>query len=293
MATNIQSFLSKLDDEERLFVQTLINDLTTEQQDQFVKLYQKRRKSPSLILFTALLGFMGIAGIDRFLVGQKVLGIVYLLTLGFYFIGTIFDCLTYKKIARKYNKAQADLVASKKKEENQQIRYYEAAQERKQIFDTYDSIVNELLNEFQSQVWPSTSCDENRTLHYPNETQISKAQQYAWKGWYIGKLVDGALRYFYGIGILTENEIGNSSPLFAVCYAENQAPKTKIVKPLKSELSEALGFAATQKPIDIEGIKNTVDDQLRMAILIDLLAIGQVKVEYLGYLTKELERQMR
>jgi TM2 domain-containing membrane protein YozV len=223
MGSSIGKFLSKLDVEERHFVESLVNDLTPEQQDQFVKAYRKRRKSPGTILFTALLGFIGLAGIDRFLVGQKILGLVYFFTLGFYSLGTIFDCLTYKKIARKYNTEQANLLADEMVQESWILRLPEIAQDRKEIFDTYNSIVIELLDEFQSQVWNSTNCDENRVLHFPDETEASEAQQYAWKGWYLGKLVDGALKCFYGIGILTESEIGNSSPLFAVCYAENRA----------------------------------------------------------------------
>jgi hypothetical protein len=63
------------------------------------------------------------------------------------------------------------------------------------------------------------------------------------------------------------------------------------VKTLKSDLAEALAFAAIQNPIDLIETAKMVDDQIRMAISIDL-AIGQVKVEYLGYVTKELQRQM-
>ena len=60
-----------------------------------------------MILLTALLGFVGLAGVHRFIVGQIGMGILYLLTAGLCFIGTIVDLINHKKLALEYNQRVA------------------------------------------------------------------------------------------------------------------------------------------------------------------------------------------
>ncbi len=48
-------------------------------------------KEKTTILILCLLGLIGIAGIHRFYVGKVGTGILYLLTAGWFFIGTIVD----------------------------------------------------------------------------------------------------------------------------------------------------------------------------------------------------------
>jgi TM2 domain-containing membrane protein YozV len=52
-------------------------------------------------------GFFGIAGLQRFFVDQIGMGILYLLTGGICFIGTIIDLVNYKQLAIEYNQKQA------------------------------------------------------------------------------------------------------------------------------------------------------------------------------------------
>lgn len=66
----------------------------------------KRKNSQDILLFT-LLGFVGFAGIQRFVLGQIGMGIVYLLTVGFCWIGTIVDLINNKSITLEYNKNMA------------------------------------------------------------------------------------------------------------------------------------------------------------------------------------------
>ena len=77
--------------------------LNSEQLSLFASIYRSRRKDPQLVLITCLIGLIGFAGIHRMLVGQIVLGIVYLFTCGLCFIGTIVDLLNYKTHAFEYN----------------------------------------------------------------------------------------------------------------------------------------------------------------------------------------------
>jgi TM2 domain-containing membrane protein YozV len=89
----------------------LIKDMNDSQAQQFAMAYMSRRKDPSNMLLFTLLGFVWIAGIQRFVLGQIGLGIIYLLTLGLCFIGTIVDLINYKKLAYEYNTKQAQQVA--------------------------------------------------------------------------------------------------------------------------------------------------------------------------------------
>jgi TM2 domain-containing membrane protein YozV len=57
-------------------------------------------------LFT-LLGFLGVAGIQRFIIGQVGMGILYFLTAGLCFIGTIVDVVNHKSLTLEYNRKAA------------------------------------------------------------------------------------------------------------------------------------------------------------------------------------------
>src|SRR5690606_36334483 len=56
-----------------------------------------------MILKLALLGVFGFAGLHRFILGQIGLGILYFLTLGLCYIGTIVDMVNYKSLAYEFN----------------------------------------------------------------------------------------------------------------------------------------------------------------------------------------------
>ncbi len=94
-----------------VFVQGLIKDLNDNQAQLFANMYLSRRKDPQLILLTALLGFIVIAGVHRFLLGSIGMGLLFLFTAGLCFIGTIVDLVNYKKLAFEYNSKQAQQLA--------------------------------------------------------------------------------------------------------------------------------------------------------------------------------------
>lgn len=109
---NILQVLPELEGMEMTYVQTLIKDMNDEQVQLFANAYRSRRKDPLLILLTCLIGFLGFAGIHRFIIGHAGMGILYLLTAGICFIGTIIDIVNYKNITFEYNQAIAQQVAS-------------------------------------------------------------------------------------------------------------------------------------------------------------------------------------
>lgn len=109
---NIFQLLPSLEGEEMAYVQSLINDMSDTQAQQFAMAYSARRKDPTTILILALVGFVGFAGIHRFMINHIGLGILYFLTAGLCFIGTIVDLVNHRKLAFEYNSVVAQQVAT-------------------------------------------------------------------------------------------------------------------------------------------------------------------------------------
>ncbi|MFC2085180.1 TM2 domain-containing protein, partial [Bacteroidota bacterium] len=109
---NVLQLMPELIGEEQAFVSSLIKNMSEEEAQQFANVYRVRRKDPQTILLLALVGFLGIAGIQRFIVDQIGMGILYLLTGGICLIGTIVDLVNYKGIAFEYNQKQAQQIAA-------------------------------------------------------------------------------------------------------------------------------------------------------------------------------------
>jgi len=109
---NLFKFLPELDAEELMFIQSLTKDYSEEKLLTYANIYRTRRKDPQTILFTALLGFLVIAGIHRFIIGQVGMGILYVFTGGLCLIGTIVDLVNYKQLAFDYNRNIAVEVSS-------------------------------------------------------------------------------------------------------------------------------------------------------------------------------------
>ncbi|MEJ7779244.1 MAG: TM2 domain-containing protein [Daejeonella sp.] len=93
--------------EEYSYLQQVMTGMDQRQAQNFVMYYSGKRKSPQDILLFTILGFLGIAGIQRFVVGQMGMGILYILTAGLCFIGTIVDVINHKSIATDYNQKAA------------------------------------------------------------------------------------------------------------------------------------------------------------------------------------------
>ena len=108
---NIIQLLPDIEGDEQVFVQGLIKEMDDNKAQMFANSYRSRRKDPTTLLLVSLIGFIGIAGIQRFMVGQTGMGLLYLFTWGLCGIGTIVDIVTAKKIAFTYNLAQAQQVS--------------------------------------------------------------------------------------------------------------------------------------------------------------------------------------
>jgi len=90
--------------DEYSFIHHASAGLTDNQMQTFMLVYNSRRKNPTDILLATLLGFLGFAGLQRFMTGQIILGLLYFFTGGLLGIGTLVDLLTYKSIANDYNR---------------------------------------------------------------------------------------------------------------------------------------------------------------------------------------------
>lgn len=102
--------LPELQGDEMLYVQGLIKEMDDEKAHNFAHGYRARRKDPQLILLTALLGFIVVAGVHRFILGQIGMGLLYLFTGGLCLIGTIVDLVNYQKLAFEFNQKVAQEV---------------------------------------------------------------------------------------------------------------------------------------------------------------------------------------
>jgi len=97
-------YLPELEGEEAQYIHQLMEQMHPDNRETFAKIYRARRKDPILMLFLALIGLFGIAGIHRFLAGQVGMGILYVFTAGLCVVGTIVDMINYKNFAFEYNR---------------------------------------------------------------------------------------------------------------------------------------------------------------------------------------------
>lgn len=96
--------------EERNMIKTLLNGKSEEDRSRFMTQYILHRKDPQQILIFSLLGLLGFAGIQRFMIDEILIGLLYFFTFGFCGIGTIIDIIRYKELTFEYNRKQANMV---------------------------------------------------------------------------------------------------------------------------------------------------------------------------------------
>lgn len=108
MDKNQLMMLPNIEAEEIMFLESVAKDLSADQEKNFVMLYQTKRKDPQTIMIVTIVGLVvPVAGIQRFMLNQIGMGILYLFTAGLCLIGTIIDLVNYKSMALTYNKQMA------------------------------------------------------------------------------------------------------------------------------------------------------------------------------------------
>lgn len=93
--------------EELTFLQQATAELDENQKKYFYMIYTGKRKSAQDILIFTLLGFGCVAGVQRFVVGQMGMALLYFFTGGLCLIGTIVDLVNHKQLATDFNRKMA------------------------------------------------------------------------------------------------------------------------------------------------------------------------------------------
>jgi TM2 domain-containing membrane protein YozV len=93
--------------EEIGFLQQATAGLDENQNKYFFMVYSGKRKSPQDMLIFCLVGTCLVPGLQRFVIGQIGMGILYLFTGGLCLIGSIVDLVNHKSLAFEYNKKVA------------------------------------------------------------------------------------------------------------------------------------------------------------------------------------------
>lgn len=99
--------LPNLSPEEFAFLKNLMADLSPEKQQTFMTIYRGGRKDTQTVLLLTIIGFFGVAGVHRFVLGQIGMGILYFFTGGLCLIGTIVDLVNHRNLADEYNRQTA------------------------------------------------------------------------------------------------------------------------------------------------------------------------------------------
>lgn len=104
---NVIDYIPELEGDEAAYIGKMMQSMEGSRAERFARAYRARRKDPTMILLTALVGFLGVAGVHRFLVNQIGMGLLYVFTGGLCLIGTIVDLVNYKNLAFDYNREVA------------------------------------------------------------------------------------------------------------------------------------------------------------------------------------------
>ncbi|MEN8224829.1 MAG: TM2 domain-containing protein [Bacteroidota bacterium] len=100
----IFTFIPEAQGQEMIFLQEVTKEYSEKELTTFAGLYRSRRRDPQMILLVTILGFVVVAGVQRFMVGQIGMGLLYLFTAGLCLIGTIIDLINYQDLAFEYNR---------------------------------------------------------------------------------------------------------------------------------------------------------------------------------------------
>ena len=109
---NVMQLFPEIPAGEQAAISGIVENVPEESEQMFTIAYRSQRKDETTILLFTLIGFVVIAGVQRFVLGHIGMGILYLLTAGLCFIGTIIDAINHKKLATEYNVKIAHQIAT-------------------------------------------------------------------------------------------------------------------------------------------------------------------------------------
>lgn len=106
----------------RMRLDEMRDQLAGDEELRFDMMLRDKKKDPTTMMLLAAIGFLGVGGIHRFVMGQPGMGILYLLTAGLCYIGTIVDIVRMKatvteaNLATEYEELQLFLAAKARRE---------------------------------------------------------------------------------------------------------------------------------------------------------------------------------
>ena len=103
----IVRMIPSVETDELIYLQAFTENLTEDKLQMFITMYNTKRRKTELMLLCSLLGFVGVSGVQRFIVGQLAMGLLYFFTGGLCLIGTIVDIINHKALTFEYNQKMA------------------------------------------------------------------------------------------------------------------------------------------------------------------------------------------
>ncbi|MDH5381207.1 MAG: TM2 domain-containing protein [Cyclobacteriaceae bacterium] len=104
------NLLPEISGEEMAHISQITRNMSDDDLQIYANIYRARRKDQQLVLILGLVGLFFLPGLQRFLLEQIGMGVLFLFTLGLCFIGSILDLVNYKTLANEYNIKKADEV---------------------------------------------------------------------------------------------------------------------------------------------------------------------------------------
>ena len=104
---NLLLLIPAVEADEHAFLQEFTSDLSEDKLKTFIAIYNGKRKRTETILLCSLLGLVFIAGIQRFVLGQTGMGVLYFFTGGLCLVGTIVDIINHKTLTFEHNQQMA------------------------------------------------------------------------------------------------------------------------------------------------------------------------------------------
>ena len=108
----VMEILPEIPGAEQAAISAIVDHVPDEDVQHFAMAYRAQRKDNTTVLLLTLLGFVAIAGVQRFVLGQIGMGFLYLLTAGLCLIGTIIDIVNHEKLTTEHNVKVATEIAN-------------------------------------------------------------------------------------------------------------------------------------------------------------------------------------
>lgn len=100
---NVFDYIPMASDTELAYLKKAFDNMSAEDAERFTAVYSPQRRDYTLMLVLTIIGFFGLGGLQRLAVNQIGMGVLYILTFGLCYIGTIVDLINLKDITNNYN----------------------------------------------------------------------------------------------------------------------------------------------------------------------------------------------